>query len=114
MRLPTGTLINNQGAFGMKRRDVLKAMGATAAGFMVGNAPTAEAADPTAEKNPYGGVPSGGHTFSGYFPPTPHFSTNNIYYPAQEEIGPYERAISVISNTPLPATRSQARTLSIV
>jgi hypothetical protein len=44
----------------MERRDVLKAMGATAAGFVAGNAPTAEAADPTAQKNPYGGKPGGG------------------------------------------------------
>src|SRR5260221_9331076 len=102
MRLPTGTLINNQGAFGMKRRDVLKAMGATAAGFMVGNAPTAEAADPTAEKNPYGGVPSGGDTFPGYFPPTPHLAHHNTYHPGPEGIGPPQMRISFIRDTPHP------------
>src|SRR5260221_10707274 len=100
MRLPTGTLINNQGAFGMKRRDVLKAMGATAAGFMVGNAPTAEAADPTAEKNPYGGVPSGGVTLSGFFPPTASLPPNHNFYPAPGEIRPPQTTVSFFPTPP--------------
>src|SRR5260221_10225830 len=98
MRLPTGTLINNQGAFGMKRRDVLKAMGATAAGFMVGNAPTAEAADPTAEKNPYGGGPSGGVTCPGYYRPPAYLAGTDILYPGPREVGPRERRVSFLGS----------------
>ena len=39
----------------MDRRDVIKAMGAAAAGFVTGDAASAEAAD--SQKNPYGGGP---------------------------------------------------------
>ena len=93
----------------MERRDVLKAVGAAAAaaGFVAGDAATAEAAEATAPKNPYGGKPGGGISLPPYYKPTPYVVSRNNYFPGVEKIGPDEMRISFVGSCPFPR-RSQA------
>jgi ribonuclease BN (tRNA processing enzyme) len=98
----------------MERRDVLKAMGATAAGFVAGDAPTAEAADPTTQKNPYGGKPGGGISLPPYYRPTPSVVSRNNYFPGVEKLGKDEMRISFLGSCPFPPRLSQAGTCIMV
>jgi ribonuclease Z len=98
----------------MERRDLLKAMGAAAAGFVAGDATTAEGAELAAVKNPYGGKPNTGITLPPYYKPTPSVQNANTFMPGTEPIGADEMRISFIGSTPVPPTRSQAGTCIMV
>ena len=98
----------------MQRRDVLKAMGTAAAGFVAGDVASAEAAEPADQKNPYGGGPGTGISLPPYFKPTDSIKNNNVYYPGTEELGKDEMRISFIGSCPFPPRIEQAGTAIMV
>ena len=98
----------------MDRRDILKAMGAGAAGFVASESATAEAAEPAAPKNPYGGKPGGGISLPPYYKPTPYVVSRNNYFPGMEKVGKDEMRISFVGSCPYPPRRSQAGTCIMV
>ena len=65
-------------------------------------------------ENPYGGKPNTGITLPPYYRPTPSVHNANTFMPGTEELGDDEIRISFIGSTPVPPTRSQARTCIMV
>jgi hypothetical protein len=67
----------------MKRRDMLKTLGATAAGIAAGGLQGAEAAEqnepttPCELHNPYGAPPGSGVSMPAYYLPTPSVKINS-------------------------------------
>src|SRR5262245_17215578 len=88
--------------------------GATAAGVVAANASTADAADATAQKNPYGGTPGGGISLPSYYKPTPSVLSRSNYFPGVEKLGKDEMRVSFIGSCPYPPRRSQAGTCIMV
>src|SRR5208282_6679662 len=90
----------------MGRRDMLKIVGAAAAGMVAGAVSPAQAADPQpdpcAPVNPYGGGPSTGLQFPPYYRPTKYVRSRNNYFPTSETIGPDEMRISFVGSCPIP------------
>jgi ribonuclease Z len=102
----------------MARRDMLKIIGAAAAGVAAAAVPSAAAAEsePGANqpKNPYGGGPSTGLQFPPYYQPTPSVRSRMNYFPGNEPLGPDEMRISFVGSCPFPPRREQAGTCIMV
>ena len=98
----------------MERRDMLKAMGATAAGFVAGDSAPAEAADADLPKNPYGSPPGSGISMAPYYKPTPSIKNKNNFFPNTEELGKDEMRITFLGSNPFPPRLSQAGTCIMV
>ena len=104
----------------MERRDMLKTVGATAAGLAAGASSTVQAAEPGATpaaglpQNPYGGGPNTGITLPPYYRPTPSVANANTFFPGMEELGEDEMRISFVGSSPVPPTLKQAGTAIMV
>ena len=104
---------------GVDRRDILKAIGASAlaGGALAGAASEAKAEDgkaPPMPESPYGGGPGEGLTIPPYYKPTPSCVSRNNYFPTAETLGPDEMRISFVGSCPFPPRLSQAGTSIMV
>jgi ribonuclease Z len=111
---------DNEKSNSLKRRDMLKNMGAAAlgmaaAGVIVPSEASAQSSpDDCIPVNPYGGGASTGVQFPAYYKPTPSVKSRNNYFPSSETIGADEMRISFIGSCPYPPRRDQAGTCIMV
>ena len=76
---------NKKEKINLDRREMLKTMGAAAAGIAAGGLASAEAAEgqpaEAGETNPYGSPPGTGISMPPYYLPTPSVKNKNNYFP---------------------------------
>ncbi len=102
----------------MNRRDMLKTLGAAAAGVTAAAVPAAQAAEQqnpaTGETNAYGGPPGTGLSMPPYYLPTPSVKNRNNYFPQSEPLGADEMRITFMGSQPFPPRIDQAGTCIMV
>ena len=102
----------------LDRREMLKTMGAAAAGMAAGALNPAEAAEVEqvvpGEHNAYGAPPGTGISMPPYYLPTPSVKNRNNYFPQSEPLGSDEMRIIFMGSQPWPPRISQAGTCIMV
>ncbi len=102
----------------LDRREMLKTIGAAAAGMAAGALGSAEAAEVEhavpGEHNPYGAPPGSGITLPPYYLPTPSVTNKTNYFPQSEPLGPDEMRIIFMGSNPWPPRLTQASTCIMV
>jgi len=102
----------------MERRDLLKTLGAAAAGVAASAVPPAAAADkmqaPLDENNPYSSPPGTGLSMPPYYQPTHSVKNRNNYFPQSEPLGSDEMRVIFMGSQPWPPRLTQAGTCIMV
>ncbi len=102
----------------LDRREMLKTMGAAAAGMAASTLTSAERAEGqqavSGEHNVYGAPAGSGISMPPYYQPTPSVKNRNNYFPQSEPLGPDEMRIIFMGSNPWPPRMTQASTCIMV